>query len=52
MRGLYEVTVQTYVDDEFVGRGVTSVRQGPLGALASRLPARLATRSSIAASCR
>jgi 2-keto-4-pentenoate hydratase len=36
-RGLYEVTAQTFIDDEFVGRGVTSVRQGPLGALAFTL---------------
>ena len=36
-RGLYEVTAQTFIDDEFVGRGVTSMRQGPLGALAFTL---------------
>ena len=36
-RGLYEVTAQSFIDDEFVGRGVTSVRHGPLGALAFTL---------------
>jgi 2-keto-4-pentenoate hydratase len=36
-RGLYEVTAQSFIDDEFVGRGVTAVRQGPLGALAFTL---------------
>jgi 2-keto-4-pentenoate hydratase len=36
-RGLHEVTAQSYVDDEFVGRGVTSLRHGPLGALAFTL---------------
>jgi 2-keto-4-pentenoate hydratase len=36
-RGLYEVTAQSFIDDEFVGRGVTSLRQGPLGALAFTL---------------
>lgn len=36
-RGLYEVTAQTFIDDEFVGRGVTSLRHGPLGALAFTL---------------
>jgi 2-keto-4-pentenoate hydratase len=35
--GIYEVTAQSYIDDEFVGRGVTSVRHGPLGALAFTL---------------
>jgi len=36
-RALYEVTAQSFIDDEFVGRGVTSLRQGPLGALAFTL---------------
>lgn len=36
-RGLHEVTAQSFIDDEFVGRGVTSVRHGPLGALAFTL---------------
>lgn len=36
-RSLYEVTAQTFIDDEFVGRGVTSLRHGPLGALAFTL---------------
>jgi 2-keto-4-pentenoate hydratase len=36
-RALYEVTVHSYVDHEFVGRGVTSMRHGPLGALAFTL---------------
>jgi 2-keto-4-pentenoate hydratase len=36
-RGLYEVTAHSFVDDEFVGRGVTAIRQGPLGALAFTL---------------
>jgi 2-keto-4-pentenoate hydratase len=36
-RSLYEVTALSYVDDEFVGRGVTSIRHGPLGALAFTL---------------
>jgi 2-keto-4-pentenoate hydratase len=36
-RSLYEVTAQTFIDDEFVGRGVTSLRQGPLAALAFTL---------------
>jgi 2-keto-4-pentenoate hydratase len=36
-RGLYEVTAQSFIDDEFVGRGVASIRQGPLGALAFTL---------------
>jgi 2-keto-4-pentenoate hydratase len=36
-RGLYEVTARTFLDDEFVGRGVTSLRHGPLGALAFTL---------------
>jgi 2-keto-4-pentenoate hydratase len=36
-RALYEVTVDSYVDHEFVGRGVTSIRHGPLGALAFTL---------------
>jgi 2-keto-4-pentenoate hydratase len=36
-RALYEVTVHSYIDHEFVGRGVTSIRQGPLGALAFTL---------------
>lgn len=36
-RALYEVTVHSYVDHEFVGRGVTSIRHGPLGALAFTL---------------
>jgi 2-keto-4-pentenoate hydratase len=36
-RGLYEVTARSFIDDEFVGRGVTSIRQGPLGALAFTL---------------
>ena len=36
-RGLYEVTVHSYIDHEFVGRGVTSIRHGPLGALAFTL---------------
>jgi 2-keto-4-pentenoate hydratase len=35
--GLYEVTAHSFIDDEFVGRGVTSLRQGPLGALAFTL---------------
>jgi 2-keto-4-pentenoate hydratase len=34
---LYEVTALSYIDDEFVGRGVTSIRHGPLGALAFTL---------------
>jgi 2-keto-4-pentenoate hydratase len=34
---LYEVTVHSYVDNELVGRGVTSIRHGPLGALAFTL---------------
>jgi 2-keto-4-pentenoate hydratase len=36
-RALYEVTVHSYVDHEFVGRGVASIRHGPLGALAFTL---------------
>ncbi|HET9446764.1 MAG TPA: hypothetical protein VFO35_10920 [Steroidobacteraceae bacterium] len=36
-RSLYEVTALSYIDDEFVGRGVTSIRHGPLGALAFTL---------------
>lgn len=36
-RSLYEVTAQTFIDDEFVGRGVTSLRHGPLAALAFTL---------------
>lgn len=36
-RGLDEVTAQSFIDDGFVGRGVTSLRQGPLGALAFTL---------------
>jgi 2-keto-4-pentenoate hydratase len=36
-RALYEVTVHSYIDQEFVGRGVTSIRNGPLGALAFTL---------------
>jgi 2-keto-4-pentenoate hydratase len=36
-RGLYEITAHSFIDDEFVGRGVTSLRQGPLGALAFTL---------------
>jgi 2-keto-4-pentenoate hydratase len=36
-RGLHEVTAHSYIDDEFVGRGVTSLRHGPLGALAFTL---------------
>jgi 2-keto-4-pentenoate hydratase len=36
-RGLHEVTAQSYIDDEFVGRGVTSLRHGPIGALAFTL---------------
>ena len=36
-RGIYEVTAQSYVDDAFVGRGVTSLRHGPIGALAFTL---------------
>lgn len=36
-RGLYEITARSYIDDEFVGRGVTALRQGPLGALAFTL---------------
>jgi 2-keto-4-pentenoate hydratase len=36
-RALYEVNVHSYVDDEFVGRGVASIRHGPLGALAFTL---------------
>jgi 2-keto-4-pentenoate hydratase len=36
-RSLYEVTAQTFIDDELVGRGVTSLRHGPLGALAFTL---------------
>jgi len=36
-RGLYEVTARSFIDDEFVGRGVTSIRQGPLAALAFTL---------------
>jgi 2-keto-4-pentenoate hydratase len=36
-RALYEVTVHSYVDNELVGRGVTSIRHGPLGALAFTL---------------
>jgi 2-keto-4-pentenoate hydratase len=36
-RGLYEVTAQSFIDDEFVGRGVSSIRHGPLGALAFTL---------------
>jgi 2-keto-4-pentenoate hydratase len=36
-RGLYEVTAHSFIDDAFVGRGVTSIRQGPLGALAFTL---------------
>ncbi len=36
-RGLHEVTAQSFIDDELVGRGVTSVRHGPLGALAFTL---------------
>lgn len=36
-RGLYEVTARSFIDDEFVGRGVTAMRQGPLGALAFAL---------------
>lgn len=36
-RTLYEVTARSFIDDEFVGRGVTSMRHGPLGALAFTL---------------
>ena len=36
-RELSEVTAQSFIDDEFVGRGVTPLRQGPLGALAFTL---------------
>jgi 2-keto-4-pentenoate hydratase len=36
-RSLYEVTAQTFIDDEFVGRGATSLRHGPLAALAFTL---------------
>lgn len=36
-RGLYEVTAQSFIDDAFVGRGVTSLRHGPLAALAFTL---------------
>jgi 2-keto-4-pentenoate hydratase len=36
-RELNEVTARSFIDDEFVGRGVTSIRQGPLGALAFTL---------------
>jgi 2-keto-4-pentenoate hydratase len=36
-RALYEVTALSYVDDELVGRGVTSMRHGPIGALAFTL---------------
>ena len=36
-RNLHEITAQTFIDDEFVGRGVTSLRHGPLGALAFTL---------------
>jgi 2-keto-4-pentenoate hydratase len=36
-RTAYEVTVHSYIDHEFVGRGVTSIRHGPLGALAFTL---------------
>jgi 2-keto-4-pentenoate hydratase len=36
-RALYEVTVHSYIDHEFVGRGVTSIRHGPLAALAFTL---------------
>jgi 2-keto-4-pentenoate hydratase len=36
-RGLHEVAAQTFIDDAFVGRGVTSLRHGPLAALAFTL---------------
>jgi 2-keto-4-pentenoate hydratase len=36
-RGLHEIAAQTFIDDEFVGRGVTALRPGPLGALAFTL---------------
>jgi 2-keto-4-pentenoate hydratase len=36
-RGIYEVTAQSFIDGEFVGRGVTSLRHGPIGALAFTL---------------
>ncbi len=36
-RELHEVTARSFIDDEFVGRGVTSIRHGPLGALAFTL---------------
>jgi 2-keto-4-pentenoate hydratase len=36
-RALSEVTAQSFIDDEFVGRGVVQLRPGPLGALAFTL---------------
>ena len=36
-RTLHEVVALSFIDDEFVGRGVTSLRHGPLGALAFTL---------------
>ena len=36
-RELHEVTARSFIDDEFVGRGVTSIRHGPLSALAFTL---------------
>jgi 2-keto-4-pentenoate hydratase len=36
-RKLHEVVALSYIGDEFVGRGTTSLRQGPLGALAFAL---------------
>jgi 2-keto-4-pentenoate hydratase len=36
-RTLHEVVALSFIDEEFVGRGVTSLRHGPLGALAFTL---------------
>lgn len=36
-RSLHEVAAVTFIDEEFVGRGVTSLRHGPLAALAFTL---------------
>ena len=36
-RTLHEIVALSFIDDEFVGRGNSSVRHGPLGALAFTL---------------
>jgi 2-keto-4-pentenoate hydratase len=36
-RTLHEIVALSFIDDEFVGRGTSSVRHGPLGALAFTL---------------